>query len=131
MRLTTDYARQLMEKNDVKLHRAGEWLDADRSCCPNGLLLVGKVGFDEARQVLHTSIIAAKITSLVTGECHSAELVTYEISKQTGLSEDYLLGLDQGFEGEDVSCARDFADTDSEDYKVGFADGQALIALAV
>jgi hypothetical protein len=124
-RLTVERADALCEKYGVRLGRC-EWAPTESMgvVCPNGLLLLDALGGDWGDA--DSTIINTKCS--VAGNnpmqwFHTNEHVCRTIADKVGVSHDYAIGLNNGFEDNFNVIQHD---GDSEEFRQGFEDGEEL-----
>lgn len=128
-RLTVEKARELLSAHGLTHLGRGKWMDTDTPC-PLGLLLTDKIPADDKRHLFLWEGLKEFISSPLVDLITLSHFYCYGIGIYVGLTEDYTFGLNNGFEeGNGVDDQKLLFNPDSEDYKEGFADGQALTEL--
>lgn len=129
-RMTLTRAKRIMKNNNITLDPQYFISLKHRSACANGLYLVEKYGFDEAKAELDNYNMNGFIHALLGNDQEVVPALeeVKQIAEMAEVPLNYSLGLDKGFSGK-WSRGDKYADTNSEDYKHGYDDGVALTAL--
>lgn len=123
MRLTIERASNILDTHNVKIGARHKYVTHHRECCPNGLLLVEAMGFNDALRYMHTLYFAAQIGWVLTGEPAAVSIVG-QISKKANVCPDYAFGLNEGYEGQGVPSF--YFDKGSREFQYGVEDGKAI-----
>lgn len=119
-RMTMHRAMNLLGDHYGDLMR-GLWVDGDLGlCCALGLYLLEKAGDFDAADIQFTNVWR-KMADEVGPDPITTVHVVNAIADHVGISREYALGLNNGYEGHsDINFVPD------EDFRQGFEDGEEL-----
>jgi hypothetical protein len=134
-RMTIERANKLLDQYGLKLTK-GHWTppfscratpETRDNCCPVGLLIIDKDGFNRDEENIIDDLAWSTRNEVWArrddeNPARYADVMNRKIAEYVGLPPDYVFGLNDGFEDH----VNPLADRDSDDYKVGYHDGQDL-----